>query len=118
MLTRMQYDILQASGKFIAALLAELQNEDEFFASANTLERVEAHLLVIAQTLAHLPEPLRQRLTQMDWHGWQHLQHMLEEDKHPRREEIWYGIQALVPATIELITQLRRQEPMWFEIIY
>ena len=118
MQTRMQYDIVQASGNFIAALLAELQNENELFASANTLERVEAHLLVIAQTLAHLPEPLRQRLIQIDWHGWQHLHHMLEQNKHPRRDEIWYGIHALVPATLMLMTQLRRQEPMWFEIIY
>ena len=68
MQTRMQYDILQASGNFIATLLAELQNENELFASANTLERVEARLLV--------------------------------------------------PATLMLMIQLRRQEPMWFEIIY
>ena len=43
---------------------------------------------------------------------------MLEQNKQPRRDEIWYGIHALVPATLMLMTQLRRQEPMWFEIIY
>lgn len=114
----MQYDILQSSGRSVAALLAEMQGEDELFSSANTLQRVEALLLVIAQTLVHLPEPLRQRLVEVDWHGWECLQQLLEQDAQPRRAEVWYGTQALVPATLELIAKLRRQEPMWFEIGY
>lgn len=118
MLSRMQYDILQSSGHVVVALLAELQSEDELFASANTLQLVEVHLLIIAQTLAHLPEPLRQRLVQIDWHGWHCLQQLLEHDTQPRREEVWYGVRALVPATLELIAQLRRREPGWFVIGY
>ena len=116
MLSRMQYNILQTSGKVVAALLAEMQNEEELFASPNTLQYVEAHLLVIAQTLAHLPEPLHRRLIQIDWHGWARLQQLLEGDTQPRRDEVWYGIHALVPATLELIAGLRRHEPGWFEI--
>lgn len=118
MLTRMQYDILQVCGKNIAVLLAEMQGESELFASANTLLQVEANLLAIAQTLAHLPEPLRLRLLQIDWHGWACLQQLLEGDAQPRRAEVWYGTQALAPATLELIAKLRRQEPTWFEIGY
>lgn len=114
----MQYDILQASGRNVAALLAEMQSENELFSSTNTLQRVEVFLLVIAQTLEHLPEPLRQRLVEVDWHGWECLQQLLEQDAQPRRAEVWYGTQALVPATLELIAKLRRQEPMWFEIGY
>jgi len=116
MLTRMQYDILQANGKAVGQLLAALQSEPELFASANTLQRVEAHLLAMAQTLAHLVQPLRQRLVQLDWHGWERLQQLLEQDAQPRRDEVWYGIHALVPATLELMAQLRRQEPVWFEM--
>jgi uncharacterized protein with HEPN domain len=118
MLTRMQYDILQACGKNVALLLAEMQGENELFASANTLLRVEDNLLAIAQTLAHLPDPLRLRLLQIDWHGWACLQSLLERDAQPRRAEVWYGIQALAPATLELIATLRRQKPTWFEIGY
>jgi uncharacterized protein with HEPN domain len=114
----MQYDILQTCGKNIPVLLAEMQCEAELFASANTLLQVEANLLAIAQTLAHLPEPLRRRLLQIDWHGWACLQTLLERNAHPRRAEVWYGTQALVPATLELFAKLRRQEPMWFEIGY
>lgn len=116
MLSRMQYDILQASGRVIVTLLKEMQDEDELFASANTLQRVEAHLLVISQTLAHLPQKLHRRLPQIDWHGWEQLRQLLELNAHPRQEEVWYGIRALVPATLELIAKLRRQEPEWFEI--
>jgi uncharacterized protein with HEPN domain len=114
----MQYDILQACGKNIAVLLAEMQGESELFASANTLVQVETNLLAIAQTLAHLPQPLRQRLLQIDWHGWECLQQLLERDAQPRRAEVWYGTQALAPATLELIAKLRRREPPWFEIGY
>ncbi|CAN5206092.1 hypothetical protein BH10PSE16_BH10PSE16_22050 [soil metagenome] len=116
MLSRMQYDILQASGRVVTLLLAEMQSERELFASANTLQRVEAHLLVMAQTLAHLPHTLHRRLIQVDWHGWQRLQQLLEYDVYPRSEEVWYGIHALVPATLEMTARLRRQEPVWFEI--
>jgi hypothetical protein len=116
MIARMQYLILQNSGEVMANLLAELQGEDELFASANTLACVEMHLLRMAQTLAHWPEPLRLRLVQLDWHGWGRLQGLLESDGQPRREEVWYGIHALVPATLELIAQLRQKEPAWFEL--
>jgi uncharacterized protein with HEPN domain len=116
MFARMQYLILQNSGELLARLLKDLESEDELFASANTLACVEMHLLRMAQTLAHWPEPLRLRLVQLDWHGWAHLQRLLESDGQPRREEVWYGIHALVPATLELIAKLRQKEPAWFEL--
>lgn len=115
MLPRIQYEILQSRGQALRALLAPMESEQELFASANTLARVEAHLLEMAQTLAHLPEPLRLRLTKLDWHGWARLQQLLEQNAQPRHEEVWYGLRALVPATLELMAQLRRQEPVWFE---
>lgn len=118
MLHRMQCDIVQTSGQALRTLLAEMQDEDELFASPATLQFVEGHLRIIAQTLAHLAPALRDRLTQLDWHGWGHLLQLLERDGQPRREEVWYGIQALVPATLELIAKLRRQEPAWFDIGY
>ena len=118
MLTRMQYDILHTSARSIELLLREMQGEPELFASANTLLRVEACLLVIAQTLAHLPQPLQQRLLQVDWHGWSCLQLQLEHNLQPRRAEVWYGTQSLVPSTLQLLAELRRQEPAWFAIDY
>jgi xanthine/CO dehydrogenase XdhC/CoxF family maturation factor len=114
----MQWDIVQGSGQAVSALLEEMQSEHELFASANTLQMVEAHLLVMAQTLVHLSPLLRQRLVQLDWHGWARLQQVLEQDVQPRREEVWYGIHALVPTTLELMAQLRRRQPVWFEIGY
>jgi uncharacterized protein with HEPN domain len=112
----MQYDILQASGRAIGLLLKEMQSEEELFASANTLQHVEAHLLVISQTLAHLLPKLHQRLAQIDWHAWERLRELIEQDAHPRHEDVWYALQALVPGTLELMATLRRREPVWFEI--
>jgi len=117
-LTRMQYDILLASARSLQELLKEMQSEPELFASPNTLQSVEVYLLVMAQTLTHLPAPMQARLLQVDWHGWSCLQILLEQNGQPRRAEVWYGTQSLVPATLELLSQLRRQEPVWFEIGY
>jgi hypothetical protein len=114
MLTRMQYDLLLLSGRNVLVLLEPMQSEEELFSSANTLQQVERYLLVFAETLAHLPEGLR--LVQVDWHGWSHLQTLLQHNRQPRRAEVWYGTQALVPTTLELMARLRRQDPVWFEI--
>ena len=118
MLTRMQYDILLASASSLQVLLKEMQSEPELFASPNTLQSVERYLLVMAQTLTHLPAPMQARLVQVDWHGWSCLQALLEQNGQPCRAEVWYGTQSLVPATLELLAKLRRQEPVWFEIGY
>lgn len=118
MLTLMQCDIVRNCAQAIRTLLAELQDDDELFASANTLAWVENYLLVIAQTLAHLPPALHQRLPQIDWTGWHMLHSLVGHDLQPRREEVWYGISALMPATLQLIDELRRREPVWFEMGY
>ncbi len=118
MLTRMQYDILLASAHRLQELLQEMQCEGELFSSPNTLQRVELCLLVMAQTLTHLPQAIQVRLLQVDWHGWSCLKALLEQNGQPRRAEVWYGTQSLVPATLELIARLRCQEPVWFEIGY
>lgn len=118
LLPRMQCDMVQASGQAIAQLVAPMQSEQELFASPATLQAVEAHLRLIATTLAHLPEPLQMRLTELDWHGWSRLHHALDQPHSPRREAVWYGIQALVPATLEMLARVRKRYPVWFEIGY
>lgn len=118
MLHRMQCDIVRIAGETILKLLAELQDEEELFASAATLHVVEAQLLVMSQTLAHLAPELHQRLHRVDWQGWGRLHHLLETGGQPRREAVWYGVRSLVPATLELIADLRRREPLWFGIDY
>jgi hypothetical protein len=118
MLSRMQCDIVCGCGDAIQALLAEMQDESELFASPNTLACVEMSLLAIAQTLDHLSPVLRARLAWIDWSGWSALRSQLELDVRPRREQVWYGVRSLAPATVELIGRLRRLEPVWFEIAY
>jgi len=118
MLIRMQYEMVRNSGLAIRSLLDELQDEHELFASRNTLALVELHLLVMAQTLAHLAPPLLERLLRVDWAGWRRLLDLLENDGQPRREAVWYAISALVPATLDMLASLRRSEPAWFEIGY
>lgn len=115
---RMQCDIVRAAGETIRSLLAEMQAEDELFCSVATLHEVEAQLLVMSQTLAHLAPELHQRLGRIDWQGWGQLHHLLETDTQPRREAVWYGVRSLVPATLDLIAELRRREPTWFEMDY
>lgn len=116
LLPRMQCDMVRASGKAIGLLLTEMQSEQELFASPATLHAVEEHLRLMAATLAHLPEPLQMRLTELDWHGWSRLQLALQDASTPRREAVWYGIRALVPATLEMLARVQRLHPFWFEM--
>lgn len=118
LLPRMQFSILFQSGQVLNTLLAELQSEQELFASGNTLAAVEAHLLVMAQTLAHLPPAMQRRLVHADWHGWGRLQQQLEQSALPRHEAVWYGLKSLAPATLQLLIDLQRREPGWFDLDY
>lgn len=115
---RSLYEIVMATGQAIATLTKEMQDEDELFASALTLRSVEAQLLIMAHTLGNLTPALHQRLMQLDWVGWAVLHDKLRNSVQPRREEIWYAVNALAPQTLQLFKELRRKHPVWFEINY
>jgi len=118
MVHRSLYDILMESGRSITQLTLEMQGEDELFASPLTLRAVEAQLLIMAHTLGNMTPVLHQRLAQVDWNGWAVLHDKLRRGIQPRREEIWYAVGGLVPLTLALLSELRRRQPVWFEIGY
>lgn len=115
---RSLYEIVIDCGKAIRKLTAEMQDEDELFASALTLRAVEAQLLIMAHTLGNVTPVLHQKLAQVDWLGWHALHEKLRHGIQPRREEIWYAVNGLVPQTMDLLTELRRKQPVWFESGY
>lgn len=115
---RSLYEIVIDCGKAIRKLTAEMQDEDELFASALTLRAVEAQLLIMAHTLGNVTPVLHQKLAQVDWLGWSALHEKLRHGIQPRREEIWYAVNGLVPQTMDLLTELRRKQPVWFESGY
>ena len=93
-----------------------MQDEDELFASTLTLRAVEAQLLIMAHTLGNMTPALHQRLMQVDWVGWAALHDKLRNGVQPRREEIWYAVNGLVPQTMALLLDLRRKQPVLFEV--
>ena len=115
---RSLYDIVMETGRSIGVLTREMQGEDELFASALTLRAVEAQLLIMAHTLGNVTPALHQRLIQVDWIGWAALHDKLRNGVQPRREEIWYAVNGLVPQTMALFLELRRKQPVWFEVGY
>lgn len=115
---RSLYDIVMETGLSITTLTREMQGEDELFASTLTLRAVEAQLLIMAHTLGNLPPTLHQALLQVDWLGWAALHDKLRNGIQPRREEIWYAVNGLVPQTLALLQALRRKQPSWFELNY
>ena len=112
------YDIVMDTGRSIGELIREMQDDGELFASTLTLRAVEAQLLIMAHTLGNFTPALHQRLVHIDWNGWAVLHDKLRHGIQPRREEIWYAVRALVPQTMGLLAELRRREPVWFEIPY
>lgn len=115
---RSLYDIAMEAGRSIGLLTKEMQGEDELFASTLTLRAVEAQLLIMAHTLGNVTPALHQRLIQVDWAGWAALHDKLRNGVQPRREEIWYAVNGLVPQTMGLLQELRRKQPVWFEVGY
>jgi len=115
---RSLYDIVMEAGHAIATLTREMQGEDELFTSTLTLRSIEAQLLIMAHTLGNLTPALHQRLMQVDWVGWATLHDKLRHGVQPRREEIWYAVNALAPQTVQLFQELRRKHPVWFELGY
>jgi uncharacterized protein with HEPN domain len=118
MYLRSLYGIVMEAGGSIGLLTREMSDEDELFASALTLRAVEAQLLVMAHTLDNFTPALHRRLLEVDWAGWAVLHDKLRNGIQPRREEIWYAVNALVPQTLGLLQRVRRLEPAWFEIGY
>jgi uncharacterized protein with HEPN domain len=115
---RSLYDIVMDTGRSIQALTHEMQNEEELFASTLTLRAVEAQLLIMAHTLGNMTPALHSRLMQVDWNGWAALHDKLRCGVQPRREETWYAVNGLVPQTMALLAELRRKQPVWFELGY
>ena len=115
---RSLYDIVMDSGRAITTLTHEMQGEDELFAGRLTLRAVEAQLLIMAHTLGNMTPALHQRLVQVDWNGWAVLHDQLRRGIQPRRDETWYAINGLVPQTLALRRELRRKQPVWFELGY
>jgi len=112
------HDIVVDTGLSISALTREMQDEAELFASALTLRAVEAQLLIMAHTLGNLTPAMHGALLQVDWAGWAALHDKLRNGVQPRREEIWYAVNGLVPQTLGLLAELRRRQPDWFTIDY
>ena len=115
---RSLYDIVMETGRSIGVLTGEMQDEDELFASTLTLRAVEAQLLIMAHTLGNVTPVLHQRMMEVDWIGWAALHDKLRNGIQPRREETWYAVNGMVPQTMELLHELRRKQPVWFEAGY
>lgn len=118
MYLRSLYEIVMETGGSIGLLTRKMDGEDELFASVLTLRAVEAQLLIMAHTLGNFTPTLHQRLLEVDWVGWAALHDKLRNGIQPRREEIWYAVNGLVPQTLELLRGVRRRQPAWFEIDY
>ena len=115
MLHRPLFGIVMECGAAIRALTREMQGEDELFASRLTLRAIEAQLLIMAHTLGNLTPMLHRRLGAVDWAGWSALHDKLRRGVEPRREEVWYAVNGLVPQTLQLLSDLKRREPALFE---
>jgi uncharacterized protein with HEPN domain len=118
MYRRSLYDIVTGTARPIGLLTCEMQGEDELFASTLTLRAVEAELLIMAHTLGNVAPVLDGKLLQVDWNGWAVLHDKLRHGIQPRREEIWYAVNGLVPQTLALLQDLRVKQPLWFDINY
>ena len=118
MYQRSLYEIVMETAQSIGQLIKELESEDELFASTLTLRAVETQLLIMAHTMGNFTPTLHSSLREVDWNGWRVLHDKLRNGVQPRRDEIWYAVRALIPQTLQLLQDLRRKNPDWFEVGY
>ncbi len=118
MYQRSLFDIVMETGQSIGKLIKEMESEDELFASTLTLRAVEAQLLIMAHTMGNFTPSLHSALMEVDWNGWAVLHDKLRNGIQPRQDEIWYAVRALVPQTMQMLQDVRRKNPVWFEVGY
>ena len=93
--------------------------QDDMMSGGNMfdMEKVNKMLQDLAESAKKVREANKdayRKLAPLDWAGWAALHDRLRRGVQPRREEIWYAVNGLVPQTLQLLATLRQREPALF----
>jgi uncharacterized protein with HEPN domain len=113
MITAPMFSLIQNAGESVLTLTESVE-EAEFLRSRLTREETRRQMLLLAETLLHLPEPIRKAMQEVDWPGWRATRLALEHSGPAHDEALWFGVRSLVPATLSWLRVYRQERPDLF----
>jgi uncharacterized protein with HEPN domain len=106
--------MLQSAGEAVLTMTADMPQSD-LMRSRLTRFEVQRQLQTLADTLADLPDAVRQVMPEIDWAGWRAVRLALPAPGTPQEDAIWFAVQSLVPATLSWLQVYRQSHPSLFE---
>ena len=105
--------LIQEAGEAVLTLTEGLA-QGELLSSRLTRAEVTRQLEVMASALRRMPPALMQAMPEVDWAGWRGVEVSLREAGPAREDALWFGVSALVPATLSWMRVYRQSSPELF----
>ena len=113
MITAAMLQVVEQAGEAVLVLIDGVV-EDEFKRSRLTRHEVRRQLLLIAGTLAGLPDVLHGSMPEIDWDGWAQIGRSLVLPADAADDTAWFASRSAVPALLSWLRVYRRAEPALF----
>lgn len=113
MLTAAMLGTIQEAGEAVLTLTEGLE-EGELLGSRLTRAETTRQLGILASALRALPESATHAMPEIDWAGWRGMNAALGLSGPARDEALWFGVRALVPATLSWLKVYRTAKPELF----
>lgn len=113
MITAPMFDLIREAGESILVLTDGLE-ETEFLHSRLTRQEVHRQLVVLADTLGHLPPAVTAAMPEIDWAVWRSTRALLDVPGPRCDEALWFAVRSLVPATLSWLRLYRQSHPDLF----
>ena len=91
--------------------------DDDLRRSRLTRVEVQRLVLLIAHTLAALPEAARRAMPEIDFAGWKSAALAIETVPCERDDTLWFAAHSLVPATLSWLRVYRQEQPGLFAFV-
>lgn len=95
-------------------ILAEGLEKEDFLRSGLTRSEVCRQMQVLGQSLALLSDDAHIAMPELDRDVWRRTVSLLAREGAERDEAAWFGVRALVPATLMWLRVYRQNQPELF----
>ena len=117
MITAPFLSLVEEAGAGVLVLVDGLDPQ-EFARSRLTRREVCRQLLVMAESLAGLPDSVRGAMPEVDWDAWARLPPRLDAQPvaDAGEDAAWFAAASMVPATLSWLRVYRQHQPALFEL--
>jgi uncharacterized protein with HEPN domain len=113
MITAAMLRTIEEAGEGVLTLTEGLE-EGELLGSRLTRREVTRQLVILANALRALPDTAARALPEIDWAGWRGMSYALAQEGPAADDALWFGVSALVPATLNWLRVYKQSSPELF----